>query len=77
MFVASVAVGDLRVVVPVGLEVRIDAHVGLGSVTVFADSASGVSIDRSFASAGYDGLVGQLTVEARVGVGRVIVEQAE
>lgn len=74
---ASIAVGDLRVIVPVGVEVQINAWAGLGSVTVFADSASGVSVERSFASGGYDGSGGQLTVDASVGLGRVIVEQGE
>jgi phage shock protein PspC (stress-responsive transcriptional regulator) len=71
----SVAVGDLSVVVPRGVEVSVEARAGLGSVTVFAEAISGVSAERSFTSSGFDGSSGQLIVRAAVGLGRVIVEQ--
>ncbi|GEM_PF-6096513 len=74
---ASVAVGDLRIIVPIGVEVRVEARTGLGVLAVFADASSGVGQDRRFVSEGYSASAGQLAIVARVGVGRLVVEQKE
>lgn len=72
----SVAVGDLRVVVPAGVEVDVFAQAGLGAVTVFSEGFTGMGVERHFVSSGFTAAPGQLRVVAEVGVGRVIVEQA-
>jgi len=74
---ASVAVGDLRITVPIGVEVMVEARTGLGTLVVFAEASSGIGQSQTFASDGFDETTGQLVVSATVGVGRLIVEQQE
>ena len=70
------AIGDLKVVVPAGVEVAVTARVGLGALTVFADARTGFGVEKEFVSSRYNAQPGQLAVRVNVGVGRVIVEQA-
>ena len=74
---ASVAAGDLRVIVPVGIEVEIEASAGLGVVRLFDDTVAGMSVHQHFRSAGHEPVAGTLAVIAEVGAGRIIVEQQQ
>jgi len=73
--VASVAAGNLQVVVPDGVAVDVDAHVGAGNVQVLGRVADGLDIDRAVQAAGPDGR-GRLVLRARTGVGAVEVRRA-
>ena len=72
---ASVAIGTLRVVVPIGIDVDVTVRSGLGAVTLFDDAASGLSVERMFVSSRADDTATAIRVDAVVGIGRVIVEQ--
>ena len=69
----TVAAGELRVILPVGVEVSVDGRVGFGEVVVFDRSGSGVGVSRSFTSDGSAEGVWVLDLDA--GVGKVLVEQ--
>lgn len=71
--VASVAAGELRVLVPIGVEVDVDARTGFGEVVVFDRAGNGVGARRTFASQG--GAPGRWVLDLDVGVGKVLVEQ--
>ena len=73
---ASVAVGDLKITIPAGVEVEVAARVGLGAVTLFDEGETGVSLERSFRSGSFSSGSNQLSVTAQVGVGRIVLEQA-
>ena len=67
---ARVGVGDLRVIVPQGVPVQIDAHAKVGDVRVLGNHDSGRNASlRAGSGAG-------LTVDARVGLGQVEVVRA-
>ena len=69
----SVGAGQLRVVVPFGVEVHVVARVGFGKVVVFDDADSGVAVERSFVSDGTAS--GSWVLDLDVGVGKLSVEQ--
>jgi len=67
---ARLGVGELKVVVPAGVPVQVDAHAKLGDVHVFDQEQSGRNaVVRS-------GTAGGLTIDARVGAGQVDVVRA-
>lgn len=67
---ARLGVGELKVVVPRGVPVQVDAHAKLGDVHVFDQEQSGRNaVVRS-------GSAGGLTIDARVGAGQVDVVRA-
>ncbi|HEX6762976.1 MAG TPA: hypothetical protein VF094_09260, partial [Gaiellaceae bacterium] len=67
---AKVGVGELRVVVPDGVPVQVDAHAKLGDVHVLRLTDSGRNASVSTGSGG--GYV----IDARVGLGQVDVVRA-
>jgi phage shock protein PspC (stress-responsive transcriptional regulator) len=67
-----VDVGDLLVVVPQNVALRVHGDAQLGQVEVLGDSADGRNVDRSVDQAGKRVLV----LDAHVGVGRVRVMRA-
>jgi phage shock protein PspC (stress-responsive transcriptional regulator) len=69
----TVAAGELRVMVPLGVEVVVDARVGFGEVVVFDRSGNGVGVRRSFSSSGSS--PGLWVLDLDVGVGKLLVEQ--
>ena len=69
----SVGAGQLRVVVPFGVEVQVVARVGFGKVVVFDDAGSGVAVERSFVSDGTAS--GSWVLDLDVGFGKLSVEQ--
>lgn len=73
--VASVAAGNLDIVVPNGADVDVDAHVGAGKLLVLGRVADGFDLDRPVQEAGPDGS-GRLVLRARAGVGAVEVRRA-
>jgi phage shock protein PspC (stress-responsive transcriptional regulator) len=67
-----VDVGDLRVVVPDDVALRVDADAQLGQVQLLGDTADGRNVDQHVVQAGKRVLV----LKAHVGVGRVRVARA-
>ena len=66
----TLGIGDLKVHVPYGVKVVVDAHAGAGEVTVFGHTADGTSVDYS-TSVGRGERV--LVIDARVGLGQLEV----
>jgi predicted membrane protein len=73
--VASVAVGQLVVLVPDDADLVVTAHAGLGNVaTPDGANAGGFSTDRTYRAAGAPG-AGTLELDLQVGVGQVEVRR--
>jgi len=73
--VASVAAGNLQMVVPDDVAVDVDAHVGAGDVNAFGRLSEGFDLDRRFTEPGREG-AGRVVVRARVGMGQMEVRRA-
>lgn len=73
--VASVAAGNVRIVVPPGVAVDVDAHVGAGNLDVLGRRADGLDLDRAVSEPGPEG-AGRLVITAGAGFGRVEVRRA-
>jgi hypothetical protein len=73
--VASVAAGHLDIVVPDGVAVDVDAHVGLGELELLGRHTEGVDVGRTVSDRGRDG-AGRLVLRTRAGVGLVEVRRA-
>ena len=69
---ASVALGELIVIVPDGIGYDIEAHAGLGEVEVFGETDSGFGPDGAAVGGGPGGT---LTLDLDVGLGRVEVRR--
>lgn len=67
---ASVTVGDLRVILPAGLEVEVEARVGTGQMTILNRSSKGVIVERS-----YPNEAATVILDLQVGLGSVLLEQ--
>jgi len=73
--VASVAAGDLEIVVPEGIALDVDTHVGAGDLRVLDRVSDGLDLRRPVSEAGREG-AGRLVLRARAGVGSVEVRRA-
>lgn len=73
--VASVAAGNLDIIVPAGVTVDLDAHVGAGNLILFGRESDGMDIGRQVVDRGDEG-GGRLTVRAKAGLGLVEVRRA-
>jgi phage shock protein PspC (stress-responsive transcriptional regulator) len=73
--VASVAAGHVDIIVPAGVTVDVDAHVGAGNLMLFGRESDGLDIGRQVVERGDEG-AGRLTVRAKAGVGLVEVRRA-
>ena len=69
---ARVDVGKLRVIVPNGVALRIDAHTQAGNVDLFGNESNGTSVDRTVDQNGRRVLV----LDAHVGAGNLQVLRA-
>ena len=67
---ARVGVGRLRVIVPQGVPVQVDAHAKVGNVEVLGNRDSGRNASLNTGSSG------GITIDARVGLGHVEVDRA-
>ncbi len=70
----SIAMGELRVVLPADTHVTGRARVGVGDVSVLDESSGGVGRDRSFEVPAADGAPA-IDLDLRVGLGRITVQQ--
>jgi phage shock protein PspC (stress-responsive transcriptional regulator) len=68
---ARLGIGELRIVVPDGVEVAVDAHAGAGSITVFGRERNGTNVD--LAQSG--GAAPLLLIDAEVGLGELTVRR--
>jgi hypothetical protein len=73
--VASVAVGDLKVVVPDGPAVDLDAHVSAGNLLLLGRESDGLDVTRKISEPGREG-AGRLILRSRAGAGLVEVVRA-
>lgn len=73
--VASVAAGSLRVVVPEGAAVEVDAHVGAGDLDVLGRLSEGIGVERRVVETGREG-GGGIVLRAKAGLGMVEVRRA-
>lgn len=72
---ASVGAGTLRVDLPEGLAVRIEARTGAGEVELFGEKTEGLSASRSYESPGFDPAQPGLTLDLDVGAGEIEVDR--
>jgi predicted membrane protein len=70
-----VAAGTLDIVVPAGVAVEVDAHVGAGNLDVLGRRSDGLDIDREVVEPGREG-AGRIVLRAEAGVGEVEVRRA-
>ena len=70
---ASVGIGDLLVLVPVGTDATVDAHVGAGRVEAFGEEEEGVDV-RITTISGTSGTQ-EVDLELEVGIGSIRVER--
>ena len=70
---ASVGIGDLLVLVPVGTDASVDAHVGAGNVDAFGENENGVDV-RLETISGTSGTA-EVDLELEVGIGNIRVER--
>jgi len=68
---ASLGLGDLKVIVPRDLAVRVRASAGLGDVGVFGEKSEGIAPHLDFQSDDYAAAARKLDLEANVGLGEV------
>lgn len=73
---ASHGFGDLKVIVPRDLSVRVHASAGVGDTTLFDQHAGGIGPSLSFQSDDYANATRKLNVDASVGFGNVRVTRA-
>ncbi|GEM_PF-908535 len=73
---ASHGLGDLTVIVPRDLAVRVRASVGLGDVKLFGERSGGIGPHLTFQSDDYATATRKLDLEASVGLGDVKVVRA-
>ncbi len=69
---ASVGIGDLLVLVPVGTDASVDAHVGAGNIDAFGENENGVDV-RLTTISGTSGTQ-EVDLELEVGIGNIRVE---
>lgn len=72
---ATVGIGELRVVVPPAVEVVVTGHAGAGELDLFSWHEEGTSVDHRVVSPGQEG-GGRLQLRSRVGIGHVEVDRA-
>ncbi|MGI8810508.1 MAG: PspC domain-containing protein [Acidimicrobiales bacterium] len=73
--VASIAAGELAVVVPPGVALEIDARAGLGELIILGRQSEGIDIRRELDELGREG-AGRLVLRTHAGVGVVEVRRA-
>lgn len=71
----TTGVGDLQVLVPRDVEVVAFGHAGAGVVRLFGGEVNGTDVGRRVVSPGVEG-AGRLVIDARVGIGEVVVRRA-
>jgi predicted membrane protein len=70
---ASVGIGDLLVLVPVGVDATVDAHVGAGRVEAFGEEEEGVDVRLTTISSTSG--TEEVDLELEVGIGSIRVER--
>jgi Cell wall-active antibiotics response 4TMS YvqF len=70
---ASVGIGDLLVLVPVGTDASVDARVGAGNIDAFGENENGVDV-RLTTISGTSGTQ-EVDLELEVGIGNIRVER--
>ena len=75
---SSVGVGEVHVEVPSNVRVVVRGRAGTGDVDIDLDDASGTQVDRTIAlPATAPATAGEIDLDLRVGVGRVIVDRED
>lgn len=71
---ASVGMGELIVRVPEGIAIRVEANVGAGEVEILGRATSGVGLDESYETPGFDESREGMSLDLQVFTGRVEVK---
>jgi phage shock protein PspC (stress-responsive transcriptional regulator) len=72
---ATVAIGDVQVIVPRNVQVAIHTHAGMGNLRVLEQDEGGVRINRDRVLPGGEGAP-RIVLDAEVGLGQVEVQDA-
>jgi hypothetical protein len=71
----QMGVGDLQVHLPPGLAYHIEWSVGLGDAQILDRNQSGISLDGTYESDGFDDAERQLSIEVQLGMGALEVRE--
>lgn len=71
----AVGTGQMRIQLPPGVPVRIDAAVEAGQVDLLGETADGLSVSRSYTSPGFANAAVRLTLDLNVVAGQIEVRQ--
>jgi predicted membrane protein len=71
----TVGAGDLKVIVPDGIALAVEASSGAGEIVVLDERSDGLSPDVSYRSPGYAEAVVQLELDLELGAGRIEVRR--
>jgi lia operon protein LiaF len=74
---ARVGAGQLVVIIPEGVPVRIQARSGIGDVQIPWEGSSGFRADEDFESPGYDEATIRMELDLMVGVGSIKVKNGK
>jgi hypothetical protein len=74
---ARVGAGQLVVVLPDGVPIRVRARSGVGNVRVPGDESSGIGARKEFEAPGFDDARPRFDLNLRIGVGSIRVTQGE
>lgn len=72
---ANVGVGELNVIVPPGMAVKIEASSGIGEVVFFGSRQGGFGVDHDYRSPGFDSGEPGIELDLSVGIGKVEVKR--
>jgi phage shock protein PspC (stress-responsive transcriptional regulator) len=71
-FDAHLGAGQLRIILPDGLDATVQSHVGMGSIQIAGQHSEGLGINKT---THIDGTVGTAHIDLNVGAGRIVVTQ--
>jgi hypothetical protein len=71
----QMGVGDLQIHLPSGLAYHIEWSVGLGDAQILDRNQSGISLDGTYESDGFDDAERQLSIEVQLGMGALEVRE--
>ena len=71
----SVGAGEIRIILPAGIPVRIEASVGAGEIDLLGERADGLAPGLTHTGEGYDSAQVTLTLDVNVGAGKIEVRR--
>ncbi len=74
---ASVAFGDLRIILPRVTSVKIRCNCGIGDISLFGERKSGMAISREYADPEFDNKQTRVKILAKCAMGDIHIERPE